>query len=1031
MHVGDRRAHITACALAAIILTALLCGPALFAQEGPAPEPTPTPPPAAPAASSAPPAEPAPASDASTPTATPSLPGTATQPPSAQPAGAEAGATADGAPDGGQSPEPDATSGSGATTAADGPTETDGSAAAAEATDPPLLEPALTITNADAALDGPTLDGGDSSSDSVASGGTAASSGSGDSTEASERQSAARAAARRREVRQRREQAISQSIERLGTVEAAGMSAAQKAALVGQVAQGARVDLGALREETAGARLALEHLQRTAREIKRDRRTVPGQVRAGQIPSLGAQNRWDDLKERNAELEDAIDTAFGERLRLLTNIPLAEQDLSKVGSLRESMASDLDQSLREVLSDADDYLTQRLKAMQALLELYNEQASVATEAYDESSRYAEDLSAAIVAARQRGLLARSQDRLSTATFTTLASGATSLLGDGELIAHQYAESGRPPRTMPDFVLRLVGSLLLLAALVLLWGRLPEWLRRAFMSASPAAAGEAHDTDPGVLRDCREAELATPVARAVLLAAVAWAGLHVWGLPPDWVVAALSLLGTWAAYFALLAVMRELLAPRHEQLRVIPIDNDAARALYRLFRGLALWSAIMLPIIWALGSLDYRAEDVLVLLSVVHVCGLAAIAGWLIYAQGGPGEFVDAAEGSTSRPVRRIVTAAVPILLGASASVAVLKAFGYVNLGGHLARILYVDIPLAIVALVADWQLRRHVAAGSGWRRWSRVALWSAVGIAQIWVLQLRWHHWQELLDLLKRPLFTVAQSEISAFSFARAAVVAVLAWLIARLLRRWLSSSERLRNRLSEGVQYALSSLVFYVILIGGILWAMLAGGFPLNALTVLAGMAGIGLGFGLQDVVRNFVAGLILLIERPLAVGDYIEVAGTWGRVMSISLRSTVVRTQDNAHILVPNGDIISNQLTNLSHRDRTLRLVIPVGVAYDSDIDRVREVLTQVAKEQPNVRDFPEPDARLAEFGDSAIVLELLAWISDPSVQTSTTVGLNLAIWRALKLEGIEIPFPQQDLHLRSASVPLQIERDEPQDR
>jgi small-conductance mechanosensitive channel len=332
----------------------------------------------------------------------------------------------------------------------------------------------------------------------------------------------------------------------------------------------------------------------------------------------------------------------------------------------------------------------------------------------------------------------------------------------------------------------------------------------------------------------------------------------------------------------------------------------------------------------------------------------------------------------------------------------------------------------ITAFVLDLQVRKHFAAGSAWRTRLRAAVWAALGVAQIWVLGLRWHHWLAIVDFLKRPLFTVAETEVSVFSILRAIIVIVVAWLVARFLRGWLERSERIGRRVSEGVQYALSSLTFYVIIVAGVLWAMLVGGFPLNALTVLAGMAGIGLGFGLQDVVSNFVAGLILLLERPLAVGDYIEVAGTWGRVQTISLRSTVVRTQDNVHILVPNADIISNQLTNLSHHDRTMRVVIPVGVGYDSDIDHVIEVLVDVAKEHPDVRDFPEPGARLAEFGDSAIVVELLIWISDPSGQVGAEVDLNLDIWRALKREGIEIPFPQRDLHIRADSAPLRLDKD-----
>ncbi len=834
------------------------------------------------------------------------------------------------------------------------------------------------------------------------------------------------AAAARQEVRERRSEAISQSISQLSSEDAEEMSDTRKAALVGQVAQGARVELGALREETAQARLTLERVQQMARDIARDRRVVPREVRTGQIPTLGASNRWDALQETNAELQELIDRAFTERLRLLSDIPEAEDALDQVESLRTTSGDSFDPSLRTVLEDAEGYLNERLTAMQDLLDVYNEQAAIATDAYDEGSQYAQELSAAMVAARQRGLLARSDAGISLDTFRAIGAGVSELADIGGAIATAYREEGRPPQTMLAYVLRLVGSALLLAALVLLWTKLPGWLTSVF---DETEGGEPKpDTDGGEelhdLRQRRYVELLTPVARAAILAALAAITLRLWGLPAEWVTAALAVLGTWAGYFALVAVLRELLAPRHADLRIVPIGSQAASAVYRLLRALALWSAIILPIIWALSVLEYQAEDVLVLLSVLHVVGLAIIAGWLIYAEGGPREFIDGAEATAADPLRRVAAIAVPIILALVAAIAILKAVGYVNLGGYLARILYLELPLIIVALVLDWQIRKRYAGGSAWHTRLRAGLWAVVAVAQIPVLGLRWHHWLATVDFLKRPLFVVAENEVSVFSIFRAIIVILIAWMIARFSRTWLSRSQRLRERFSEGLQYTLSSLTFYMILVIGILWAMLVGGFPLNALTVLAGMAGIGLGFGLQDMVSNFVAGLILLIERPLAVGDYVEVAGTWGRVTSISLRSTVVRTQSNVHILVPNADIISSQLTNLSHHDLSLRIDVPIGVSYDADIDHVADVLVEVAKSHEDISDFPEPKARLSDFGDSSINMLLMAWVSDPEGHRRIMLELNLEIWRALKHEGIEIPFPQHDLHLREDSAPLRVE-------
>lgn len=435
------------------------------------------------------------------------------------------------------------------------------------------------------------------------------------------------------------------------------------------------------------------------------------------------------------------------------------------------------------MEDAEGFLRQRLEAMQELLDLYNEQASVATDAYDESSQYAEELSAAIVAARGRGLLARSDAGISLETFTAIARELAALPEIGGTIRRSYYELGRPALTMFSFIVRLIGSAVLVGALVLLWLRLPGWLLLAFVGgdgregSDREVAGEASLAE---LRDRRHAEMVTPVARAATLAAVAAIGLAVWGLPQEWISATLAVLGTWAAYFALVAIMRQILAPHHEQLRAVRIDTDAAAALYRLLRALALWSAILLPVIWALSALNYERQDILVLLSVVHVVAFAIIAGWMIYGAGGPSEFMDAAEGHASRPLRHATTAAVPVILGVAAAVALLKALGYVNLGEYLSRILYLDVPLVLLALIADWQVRAHLPRDSAWRTWLRVAVWTALGIAQIWVLQLRWHHGLAVLDFLKRPLFTVAETQVSAFSIFRAIVVILIAWALAK-----------------------------------------------------------------------------------------------------------------------------------------------------------------------------------------------------------------------------------------------------------
>ncbi|NLO05198.1 MAG: hypothetical protein GX131_05145, partial [candidate division WS1 bacterium] len=453
----------------------------------------------------------------------------------------------------------------------------------------------------------------------------------------------------RRIAHERRTEAIQQSLELLATAPEE-LSPHQKAAMIGQISQGALVELSALREEMVQARLDLQRLESYLSQIIADRHQVPRMVRTGQIPALGASARWDELQERSLELQEAIDSAFEERLRLLEDIPRAESDLEQVRELRDALSATLDPELREVLSDAQEYLQQRLEASQELLALQNRQAAAATEAYDEISHYLEELGAAIITARQRGLLARSPDHVSPETFINLADDLARLPELPKQIVAGYYESGRPPINMTAWALRLVATIAMLAALVATWLRLPGWLLSVFCadtSHRESAWGE------------REVQLLVPVARAVLVAAVTSASLLIWGVHGEWTAAAMLVVGTWAMYFGLMTTLRQLLAPRYEQYRIVPVSTETARLIFRLARGLALWSAAILPIIWGLSALEYRHQDVLVLLSVIHVCGLAVIAAAMIYRAGGPQALVAGGETTGTRTWRRALAATAP------------------------------------------------------------------------------------------------------------------------------------------------------------------------------------------------------------------------------------------------------------------------------------------------------------------------------------------------------------------------------------
>jgi small-conductance mechanosensitive channel len=189
-----------------------------------------------------------------------------------------------------------------------------------------------------------------------------------------------------------------------------------------------------------------------------------------------------------------------------------------------------------------------------------------------------------------------------------------------------------------------------------------------------------------------------------------------------------------------------------------------------------------------------------------------------------------------------------------------------------------------------------------------------------------------------------------------------------------------------------------------------------LKHFAVLAGAFGIGIGFGLQNIVNNFVSGLILLFERPVKVGDVVVLSGQWGNVRKIGLRSTVVETFDRAEIIVPNSQLISEQVTNWTLSSNMARLVFPVGVAYGSDLAEVLKILLEVAEANDMVMSHPLPSPVFTGFGESSLDFELRVWIGDPNKLIATRSDLGMAIDHRFREAGIEIPFPQRDLHLRS---------------
>ncbi len=224
------------------------------------------------------------------------------------------------------------------------------------------------------------------------------------------------------------------------------------------------------------------------------------------------------------------------------------------------------------------------------------------------------------------------------------------------------------------------------------------------------------------------------------------------------------------------------------------------------------------------------------------------------------------------------------------------------------------------------------------------------------------------------------------------------------------------RFSLQRGLPYAASKIAYYVLIILVFVAALANAGIELNKLTVITGALGVGVGFGLQNVVNNFVSGLILLFERPIRVEDTVEVGGLVGTVRRIGARSSTIQTFQGAEVIVPNSNLISNQVINWTLSSPWRRVDIPVGVAYGTDPEQVIKLLVGVANAYPGVMQSPEPSAFFLGFGDSALNFELRFWSARQEVWFQLKSDVSVAVGKALAEAGIEIPFPQRDLHVRS---------------
>ncbi|MCG6934320.1 MAG: mechanosensitive ion channel [Proteobacteria bacterium] len=353
----------------------------------------------------------------------------------------------------------------------------------------------------------------------------------------------------------------------------------------------------------------------------------------------------------------------------------------------------------------------------------------------------------------------------------------------------------------------------------------------------------------------------------------------------------------------------------------------------------------------------------------------------------------------------------------------LLAFGVLLLLIRLFRELYSNLESG----ASNWSKKirkllgireeKHIP-GLAWLRFlTGLGLWTLFA----WVMLIVW----DASETLRLEIYTyltqgfavgslrVVPVKLITALLAIAMILVIGGWLRGQLESNWLK-----KTYLERGTREALVTITGYIYFSIAFLIGLGVAGFDFSSLAIIAGALSVGIGFGLQNIVNNFISGLILLFERPVKTGDWVVVGNTEGYVKKIRIRYTQIQTFDSADVIVPNSELISNQVTNWMLRDTRGRARIPVGVAYGSDTERVKEILVDVAKKHPKVvidGSSPEPKVIFREFGDSSLNFELRCHVRNVDERLTIISDLNFAIDKAFRENHIEIPFPQRDLHVR----------------
>jgi potassium efflux system protein len=551
------------------------------------------------------------------------------------------------------------------------------------------------------------------------------------------------------------------------------------------------------------------------------------------------------------------------------------------------------------------------------------------------------------------------------------------------------------------------------------------------TADPGAAVRPSRLLP--IRVARWAWRALPwIGFAAVLPSVAWVlGAPRWLMHQAWVAAAFA-----GAYAVLSATVTEILAPARPELRLVRLSDVRARRLNGALRAL-----LFLVFAAELSAWLMRANGgnraVVALLALARDMVLVATGAILVWSTGLFRRLRenerDTYLGLAGRVTGRFLF---PLAVLAAFVLVVLRGLGYVPLARYVAAgVARTALQVVLAAIV--WRylyaaLRNSLALGDsramagagaeapspetiGMERIGSGLLRLLVGGgALLWILAGWGLSPGTVLGALDRPVWDGGALRWGSVlgGLGRVALVLLLGGLARNVLLYFVFP----RGRLDVGARYAILAVLRYAVVALAAVFGLEASGLSTDSLGWFLGAAGIGLGFGLQDVLGNFFSGLVMLLERPIRVGDVIQVGTDAGTVEAIRMRGTTIRTFDNMTVLIPNRQLLAERVTNMTYGMGYARVRIDVGVSYDADPERVRDLLLRAALAHPRILTEPPPAVTFQAYGESSLDFSLFCHTDDVRGRLGVASELRYEVLRRLRDAGVEIPYPQRDLHVRT---------------